>query len=88
MKNLNYFEDDYQSDVIHNITFHVFTRTPLKHLNINGYLQVIETDAFLRYNYFLVLLFLKLSGTLPALHVYKNRKIDELYLSNNSKKLW
>ncbi|VDI78667.1 Hypothetical predicted protein [Mytilus galloprovincialis] len=90
MKNLNYFEVDYQSVVIHNFTFQSFKRTPLKQLNINGHLRVIEIDAFAPLELLSSLIipnqnFLKLSKTLPALHVFQNRQMNELDLSNNFK---
>ncbi|CAG2252692.1 unnamed protein product [Mytilus edulis] len=88
MKNLNYFQVDYQSDVIHNFTFQSFKRTPLKYLNINGQLRDIEIDAFAPLELLSSLIipnqnFLKLSRTLPALHVFQNRQMNELDLSNN-----
>ncbi|CAG2252683.1 ALS [Mytilus edulis] len=90
MKNLNYFEVEYQSVVIHNFTFQSFKRTPLKQLNINGHLRVIEIDAFAPLELLSSLIipnqnFLKLSKTLPALHVFQNRQMNELDLSNNFK---
>ncbi|CAG2196220.1 unnamed protein product [Mytilus edulis] len=90
MKNLNYFEVDYQSVVIHNFTFQSFKRTPLKQLNINGHLRVIEIDAFAPLELLSSLIIpnqnvLKLSKTLPALHVFENRQMNELDLRNNFK---
>ncbi|CAC5367600.1 IGFALS [Mytilus coruscus] len=90
MKNLNYFEVDYQSDVIHNFTFYSVKRTPLKHLNINGHLRGIEIDAFAPLELLSSLIipnqnFLKLSSTLLALYVFENRQMDELDLSNDFK---
>ncbi|CAC5361299.1 unnamed protein product [Mytilus coruscus] len=88
MKNLNYFLVDYQSNVIHDFTFHSFKRTSLKYLNIGGHLRVIEIDAFAPLEFFSSLIipnqnFLKLSSTLPDLHVFENRQMDELDLSND-----
>ncbi|XP_052083069.1 toll-like receptor 4 [Mytilus californianus] len=88
MTNLNYFQVDYQSDVIHNFTFNSFKRTPLKYLNIGGHLRIIEIDSFAPLELLSSLIipnqnFLKLSNTLPALHVFENRQMDELDLRND-----
>ncbi|XP_071147887.1 toll-like receptor 4 [Mytilus edulis] len=90
MKSLDFFAVDYQSDVIYNFTFHSFKRTPLKHLNINSHLREIEIDAFAPLELLSSLIipnqnFLKLSKTLPALHVFENRPMEELDLRNNFK---
>lgn len=90
MENLNYFQGDYHSDVIHNCTFDSFKRTPLKYLSINGHLRAIEIDTFAPLELLSSLSIpnqrsLKLSNTLPALHVFENRQMNELDLTNNFK---
>ncbi|VDI74261.1 Hypothetical predicted protein [Mytilus galloprovincialis] len=90
MKSLDFFAVDYQSDVIYKFTFHSFKRTPLKHLHINSHLREIEIDGFAPLELLSSLIipnqnFLKLSKTLPALHVFENRQMEELDLRNNFK---
>ncbi|CAC5361304.1 AMIGO [Mytilus coruscus] len=90
MKNLHYFQGDYEGDVIHNCTFDSFKRTPLKYLSISGSIRVIEIDTFAPLEVLSSLSipsqeFLKLSNTLQALRVFENRQMDELDLSSNFK---
>ncbi|XP_052083074.1 toll-like receptor 4 [Mytilus californianus] len=88
MKNLKYLHSEIQIHVLRNCTFHAFEKTPLRYLKIKGKLMRIETDSFLPVRFLSSLVipdarFLKLSNTLPALHVFENRQMNELDLNNN-----
>ncbi|CAC5383582.1 unnamed protein product [Mytilus coruscus] len=88
MNNLKYLHSDIQIHVLRNCTFHAFGKTPLKYLEIKGKLMTIEKDTFSPLGCLSSLVipnarFLKLSNTLPALHVFENRQMDELKFNNN-----
>ncbi|CAG2195359.1 unnamed protein product [Mytilus edulis] len=88
MKNLKYLHSHIQIHVLRNCTFHAFAETPLKYLEINGKLMTIEKDTFSPLAFLSSLVipnarFLKLSNTLPALHAFENRQMDELNFNNN-----
>ncbi|CAG2215515.1 AMIGO [Mytilus edulis] len=88
MKNLKYLHSHIQIHVLRNCMFHAFAKTPLKYLETNGTIMTIEQDTFSPLAFLSSLVipnarFLKLSNTLPALHVFKNRQMDELTLNNN-----
>ncbi|XP_063409359.1 toll-like receptor 4 [Mytilus trossulus] len=90
MINLHYFHCNYEGYVIHNYTFDTFKRIPLNYLSINGSIREIEIDTFAPLEVLSSLItrgqrFSKLSNTLQALHVFENRQMDELDLSNNFK---
>ncbi|CAC5361294.1 unnamed protein product [Mytilus coruscus] len=88
MNSLKYLHSDIQIHVLRNCTFHAFGKTPLKYLEIKSKLMTIEKDTFSPLGFLSSLVipnarFLKLSNTLPALHVFENRQMDELNLNNN-----
>ncbi|XP_071147325.1 toll-like receptor 3 [Mytilus edulis] len=88
MKLLEYLYCEITIHVLRNYSFHAFAKTPLKYLEIKGKLTTIEKDTFSPLGFLSSLVipnarYLKLSNTLPALHVFKNRKMDELNLNNN-----
>ncbi|CAC5361300.1 SLIT2 [Mytilus coruscus] len=75
MTNLKYLHGENQIHILRNGTFHAFDKTPLRYLKIKSKLMTIEKDTFspLRLLFSLVIpnaRFLKLSNTLPALHVF------------------
>lgn len=75
IQNLKYFHCEIEITVLRNYTFRAFKSAPLTYLRITGRLRVIEIHSFLPLRFLSSLViadhfFLKLSNTLPDLHVF------------------